>query len=125
MISTSLLATDGLYPGHSTFNIATVGYGSSVPIAKLEPAIILSFPKFIPQQKRYNRTDNIDIQFFGFDNVTFVDFLTKRIKQEDDMLTSFLLMDKSFKCKNDQDKNRTSKDESIVFLFIDFITKLL
>jgi len=124
MISTSLLATDGFFPGHTPFNIATVGYGSSVPIAKAEPAVILSFPRFTPQQKRYNRTDNIDIQFFGFDNVTFVDFVTKRIKQEDDMLTSFLLMDKSFKCKNDHGKNMVSKDESIVFLFIDFITKL-
>lgn len=91
-MSHASIALEGMFPPVTTFGIATLGYGFDeviVPVQK--PAIVLSFPKFDLPPRRYKYKDDIKFAVFGFDNVSYVDFRKRRQKDEDELLSQFLL----------------------------------
>lgn len=107
MISTAQIALEGLYPNHSTFNTATLGYGSQQVIVPQTPSIVLSFPKWDLPPKRFKRSDDLVLQVFGLDNVSFVDFRKKRQILEDELLAQFVLVHNKYK------KDKITDDEII------------
>lgn len=107
MINTAQIALEGLYPNHTTFNTATLGYGNQQIIVAQPPSIVLSFPKFDLPPKRFKRSDDLILQVFGLDNVSFVDFRKKRQILEDELLAQFVLGHNKYK------KDKISDDEII------------